>query len=76
LICGEIQRNSGLESAGTALERVMNFGWRFVGLKTGCRQGAARAHPRMGLKASRNAAASPFSTQPSGKSPAKVHDTL
>jgi len=58
----------------------MNFGWRFVGLKTGYRQGAASAHPLMGLKrskpahlilllagkASRNAAASPFSTQPSG----------
>ena len=44
----------------SVLEPVMNFGWSFVGFKTGCRQGAARAHPQLGLKASRNAAASPF----------------
>jgi len=42
------------------------IGEEFVAFKMGCRQGAARAHARSGLKPNRNAAASPFSTQPEG----------
>src|SRR5438067_3166912 len=61
--------NRGCDVADDAVSFLVSYlrnNLSFVAFKMGCRQGAAKGASPYGAVTERNAAASPFSTQPSG----------